>query len=89
MKKREKRREGGGGKETEIKRKRSKEGGSKMKNDLPPGRDVALLLSCRASTIRENVPWNKRATRDYYSEYRRNINYTIVLCSFFFNKDVK
>ena len=30
-----------------------------MKNDLPPGRDVALLLSCRASTIRENVPWNK------------------------------
>jgi len=41
--------------------KRAGRGGSKMKYDLPPGRDVALLLSCRASTIRENVPWNKRA----------------------------
>jgi len=60
MKKREKRREGGGGKETEREKRVGREG-SKMKYDLPPGRDVALLLSCRASTIRENVPWNKRA----------------------------
>jgi hypothetical protein len=58
-------------------------GGSKMKYDLPPGRDVALLLSCSASTIRENVPWNKRASRDYNSVYRQNINYTIVFCFFF------
>lgn len=61
MKKREKRREGGGGKETEREKRGAGRGGSKMKYDLPPDRDVALLLSCRASTIRENVPWNKRA----------------------------
>lgn len=91
MKKREKRREGCGGKETELKKKRGAgRGGSKMKYDLPPSRDVALLLSCRASTIRENVPWNKRASPDYNSEYRQNINYAIVFCFFFFfYKDVK
>jgi hypothetical protein len=41
----------------ERKRNRVAGGGElKMKYNLPLDRDVALLLSCRASTIKENVP---------------------------------
>jgi hypothetical protein len=54
MKTRENKRCEGGGSGGKGGRERS--GGLKMKYNLPPGRDVALLSSCRASTINENVP---------------------------------
>ena len=60
-----------------------------MKNDLPPGRDVALLLSCRASTIRENVPWNKEGRWITILRTDRILTALLSSVSFFFNEDVK